>query len=93
MPDNRFAHSFGLILGPAMLLQEIQGQDAAMELEGQVRRVEVFVRGADVVKKEGQCDGGGRDGLGVLRELLLDDGRGFFVLVRPNDKMRGGGMP
>lgn len=53
--DDGLAHGFRLChLGVQLILQQIERDDAALELEGEVRAVLILGDGADVVEKAGK---------------------------------------
>ena len=55
MPDNRLRNALSLILRrPKLVFQEIEREKAAIEFKAEQRGLEVFVRGADVVKEAGE---------------------------------------
>ena len=74
MPDDGFRDAFRLPdRGTQLLLQQVERQVAAVELEGHERGREVLVRGADVVEEAGEEVGLVGDGEGVRGgEVRLD---------------------
>ena len=66
MPDDGFRDAFRLLDRRTQVrLQQVERQVAAVELEGHERRLEVLVRGADVVEEAGEEVGLVGDGEGV----------------------------
>lgn len=54
VPDDGFDDGFGLRQGRAeLLVQEVEGEDGAVEFEGEEGAGEVVVGGADVVEEAG----------------------------------------
>ena len=51
MPNDRVAHTIGLILRTALLEDEVSRNDRALELERHLRRREEAIRRADVVQE------------------------------------------
>lgn len=75
VPDHGLGDGLGLVGGPAELrADEVVGEQAAVEFEGEARRAQVGGRRADVVQEAGQGEGGGRERGGVGGELLVEDG-------------------
>ena len=55
MPDNRLGDALSLLFRrPEFVFQEIEREEAAVEFKAEHSRVEVFVRGADIVKQAGE---------------------------------------
>ena len=55
MPNNRLGDALRLLFrGPELVFQEIEREKAAIEFKAEQRGLEVFVRGADVVKEAGE---------------------------------------
>lgn len=57
MPDYCFGDGFGLDLGGAELLQEGEGEVAALEFKGEMRGGAVVRGGGEVVEEAGQGPG------------------------------------
>ena len=55
MPDNRLGDALRLLFrGPEFVFQEVEREKAAVEFKAEQRGLEVFVRGADIVKEAGE---------------------------------------
>ena len=74
MPDNCFSNGFSLIMRRPERFECLQREEAAADIEGHTRRLEVRFSGADVVKHACKSPGAGTENSRVLgKELLRDD--------------------
>ena len=62
------------------MLDQVEGDEAALELEGELGGAAVGGGGADVVQETGQGEGGRGEGGGVGWELLAGDDGGCWVI-------------
>lgn len=79
--DDGLSDGFGLRLGTAQLvLDQVNGDEAALELKRQLGAGPVGGGGADVVEEAGEGEGGGGEGGGVGGELLAGDDCCFCLM-------------
>lgn len=73
MPDNGFSNSFSLIMGRSERFERLQREEAAIDIEGHARRLEVRFSGADVVEHARRCPGTRTENSRMFGEQLLRD--------------------
>ena len=73
MPDNRFSHSFSLIVRRSKLFERLQRDEAADDIERHARCFEVRFSSANIVEQARKSPGARTENRCMLGEQLLRD--------------------